>query len=72
MQLEELHLTQQAAAVYASISGATLSDILNKDHLPSLDMLSRPAGYSEVTREYAVRLSTHPRPATGTTLEAHP
>jgi transcriptional regulator with XRE-family HTH domain len=56
-QIQAHNLTQQATAVYAGVSGATLSDILNKGHLPRLDILFRLADYFDTPREYVVRLA---------------
>jgi transcriptional regulator with XRE-family HTH domain len=56
-QLRARNLTQQAAAVHAGVSGGTLSDILNKDHIPRLDILFRLADYFDTPREYLVRLA---------------
>ena len=56
-QIQAHELTQQATAVYAGVSGATLSDILNKGHLPRLEILFRLADYFDTPREYVVRLA---------------
>jgi transcriptional regulator with XRE-family HTH domain len=56
-QIQAHNLTQQATAVYAGISGATLSEILNKEHLPRLEILFRLADYFGTPREYVVRLA---------------
>jgi len=56
-QIQNHNLTQQATAVYAGISGATLSEILNKGHLPRLEILFRLADYFDTSREYVVRLA---------------
>ena len=56
-QLQERQLTQQQAAVYAGVSGAILNEILNKDHLPKLEILFRLADYFDTPREYIVRLA---------------
>ena len=55
-QLQERQLTQQQAAVYIGISGATISDILNQAHLPRLEILFRLADFFQTPREYLVRL----------------
>ena len=56
-QIQARNLTQQATAVYAGISGATLSDILNRGHLPRLEILFRLADFFNTPREYVVRLA---------------
>jgi transcriptional regulator with XRE-family HTH domain len=56
-------LTQNAAAVYAGVGQATLSDILNKGHIPKVETLFRLADYFETPREQVLRMAGHLPPA---------
>ncbi len=63
---EELHkrgLAQHVAAVYAGVGQATVSDILNKDHVPKVETLFRLADYFGTPREQVLRLAGHLPPA---------
>ena len=70
-QLARHNLTQQAAAVHAGISGATLSEILHRGHIPRMDILFRLADYFQTPREDVLRLAARmsgagPEPDPGT------
>lgn len=56
-QLEARDLTQQAAAVYAGVSPATLSEIINRGHIPKIEILFRLADYFQTPREKLLRLA---------------
>ena len=56
-QLQARDLTQLEAAVHAGVSGGTHSEILNKDHIPRLEILFRLADYFHTPREYVIRLA---------------
>jgi transcriptional regulator with XRE-family HTH domain len=56
-QIEAHNLTQQKVSVYAGVSGATLSDILNRGHIPKIELLFRLADYFETPREQVLRLA---------------
>jgi len=56
-QIEAHDLTQQKVSVYAGVSGATLSDILNRGHIPKIELLFRLADYFETPREQVLRLA---------------
>lgn len=55
-KLQEHGLTQNEAAVYAGVASATISEILNKDHVPKVETLFRLADYFQTSREYTLRL----------------
>jgi transcriptional regulator with XRE-family HTH domain len=57
-QLRSRGLTQQAAGVYAGVSGATISEMLKRGHVPKMEILFRLADYFETPREYVLRLAT--------------
>lgn len=57
-QLRARGLTQQAAGVYAGVSGATISEMLKRGHVPKMEILFRLADYFETPREYVLRLAT--------------
>jgi transcriptional regulator with XRE-family HTH domain len=56
-QIQAHDLTQQKVSVYAGVSGATLSDILNRGHIPKMELLFRLADYFETPREQVLRLA---------------
>jgi transcriptional regulator with XRE-family HTH domain len=56
-QIEANDLTQQKVSVYAGVSGATLSDILNRGHIPRIELLFRLADFFETPREQVLRLA---------------
>ena len=58
-QLEQRGLTQNALAVYANVSQATISDILNKDYIPKVEALFRLADYFGTSRDTILRLAGH-------------
>ena len=62
-ELRRRGLTQNAAAVYAGVGQATLSDMLNKGHIPKVETLFRLADYFEIPREQVLRMAGHLPPA---------
>ena len=50
-------LTQQAVSVHAGVSPATVSQILNQDHIPRIEILFRLADYFHTPREQILRLA---------------
>jgi transcriptional regulator with XRE-family HTH domain len=62
-ELRERGLTQNQVAVYANIGQATISDMLNKGHVPKVETLFRLADFFGVSREYVLRLAGHLPPA---------
>jgi transcriptional regulator with XRE-family HTH domain len=66
-ELQRHGLTQGQAAVYAGIGQATISDMLNKGHVPKVETLFRLADYFEMPRDELLRLAGHLPPATGDT-----
>lgn len=58
-QLKERDLTQSEAAVYAGVGQATLSDIINKGHVPKVETLFRLADYFHASREQVLRAAGH-------------
>ena len=62
-ELARRELTQNAAAVYAGVGQATLSDMLNKGHVPKVETLFRLADYFDTPREQVLRLAGHLPPA---------
>jgi transcriptional regulator with XRE-family HTH domain len=56
-QIRARDLTQQKVSVYAGVSGATLSDILNRGHIPKMELLFRLADFFETPREQVLRLA---------------
>ncbi|HSR33864.1 MAG TPA: helix-turn-helix transcriptional regulator [Anaerolineae bacterium] len=57
-QLQARGMTQQAAAVYAGVSGATVSEMIKRGHVPKMEILFRLADYFETPREYVLALAT--------------
>ena len=58
-QLKDHDLTQSEAAVYAGVGQATLSDIMNKGHVPKVETLFRLADYFHASREQVLRAAGH-------------
>jgi transcriptional regulator with XRE-family HTH domain len=58
-QLKERDLTQSEAAVYSGVGQATLSDIINKGHVPKVETLFRLADYFDTSREHVLRAAGH-------------
>jgi transcriptional regulator with XRE-family HTH domain len=56
-QLEARGLTQAAANVHAGVSPVTMSQILNQDHIPGMDILFRLADYFGTPREKVLRIA---------------
>jgi transcriptional regulator with XRE-family HTH domain len=63
MELQERGLTQSQAAVYAGVGQATISGILNKEHIPKVETLFRLADLLGTPREEVLRLAGHLPPA---------
>ena len=61
-ELNRRGLTQNVVAVYAGVGQATISDILNKGHVPKVETLFRLADYFETSREQILRLAGHLSP----------
>lgn len=66
-ELQRHGLTQGQAAVYAGVGQATISDMLNKGHMPKVETLFRLADYFETPRDEVLRLAGHLPPVTGDT-----
>jgi len=58
-ELERRGLSQNAAAVHSGVAVATLSAILNKDHIPKAETLFRLADYLHTPREQVLQLAGH-------------
>ena len=58
-QIQKRGLTQNAVAAYAEVGQGTVSDIINKGHIPKVDTLFRLADYFDVSREQVLRLAGH-------------
>jgi transcriptional regulator with XRE-family HTH domain len=58
-QLEKRGVTQQVLAVNARVASATISGILNHDHMPKVEILFRLADYFQVSREEILRAAGH-------------
>jgi transcriptional regulator with XRE-family HTH domain len=58
-ELQKRELTQNQAAVYAGVAPATISEILNKEHIPKVETLFRLADYLDTSREQVLRLAGH-------------
>ena len=56
-ELARRGLTQNAASVYAGVGQATISDILNKGHVPRAETLFRLADLFGAPREQVLRLA---------------
>jgi transcriptional regulator with XRE-family HTH domain len=63
-ELNRNGLTQNEAAVYAGVASATLSEILNKGHVPKVETLFRLADYFQTPRVEVLRVAGH-LPPTG-------
>ena len=62
-ELSRNGLTQNEAAVYAGVASATLSEILNKGHVPKVETLFRLADYFRTPRLEVLRVAGHLPPA---------
>jgi len=62
-ELKRRGLAQNVAAVHAGVGQATISDILNKGHIPKVETLFRLADYFGTSREEVLRLAGHLPPA---------
>jgi transcriptional regulator with XRE-family HTH domain len=49
--------SQQVASVHSGVSQATVSDILNRGHVPRLETMFRLADYFGTPREFVLRLA---------------
>jgi len=58
-ELNRNGLTQNQAAVYAGVASATLSEILNKGHVPKVETLFRLADYFQTSRVEVLRVAGH-------------
>jgi transcriptional regulator with XRE-family HTH domain len=58
-ELQRRTLTQAQAAVYAGVGQATISDMMNKGHVPKVETLFRLADYFGTSRETVLRLAGH-------------
>ena len=58
-ELNRNGLTQNEAAVYAGVASATLSEILNKGHVPKVETLFRLADYFRTPRVEVLRVAGH-------------
>jgi transcriptional regulator with XRE-family HTH domain len=58
-ELKERGLTQNQVAVYANVGQATISDLLNKEHVPKVETLFRLADLFGVSRVDVLRLAGH-------------
>ena len=56
-QLKERDITYHTVAVNAGVGMATISDILNKGHIPRIDTLVRLADYFDTPRETVLRIA---------------
>jgi transcriptional regulator with XRE-family HTH domain len=68
--LDQRGLTLARAAVFAGVGQATLSDILNKGHIPKVETLLRLADYFGASREGMLRLAADLVPGAGGQGEA--
>jgi transcriptional regulator with XRE-family HTH domain len=62
-ELNRNGLTQNEAAVYAGVASATLSEILNKGHVPKVETLFRLADYFRTPRTEVLRVAGHLPPS---------
>jgi transcriptional regulator with XRE-family HTH domain len=62
-ELNRNGLTQNEAAVYAGVASATLSEILNKGHVPKVETLFRLADYFRTPRVEVLRVAGHLPPS---------
>lgn len=69
-QLKERDLTQSETAVYAGVGQATLSDIINKGHVPKVETLFRLADFFHASREQVLRAAGHLPPLGASTDSA--
>ena len=69
-ELNRNGLTQNEAAVYAGVASATLSEILNKGHVPKVETLFRLADYFQTPRVEVLRVAGHLPPAGDAAAEA--
>lgn len=58
-ELQRRELTQMEASVYAGVGSATLSEILNKGHIPKVETLFRLADFFGAPREQVLRVAGH-------------
>ena len=56
-QLRDRGLTQAAVSVHAGVSSATISHMLNQDHIPRIETLFRLADYFNTPREQILRIA---------------
>ena len=56
-QLRTRGLTQQAVSVHAGVAPATISHVLNQDHIPRIETLFRLADYFDTPREQILRIA---------------
>ena len=56
-QLRARGLTQTAVSVHAGVSPATISQMLNQDHIPRIETLFRLADYFDTPRDKILRIA---------------
>jgi len=56
-QLKERHVRARTVVVNAGVGGATISDILNRGHIPRIETLVRLADYFDTSRETVLRIA---------------
>lgn len=67
---ERRNLSGRAAATYLGISSAHVSDMENGKAKPSLELLTRLAGYYHTSADYLLGLTDDPSPRRGAALPA--
>ena len=55
--IERRGLTLNATAVYSGVSAATLSEMINKDHIPRVELLFKLADYFDTPRNDVLMLA---------------
>ena len=55
-------MTLNATAVYSGVSSATLSDMMNKDHVPKVEILFKLADYFNTPRNRVLELAGYLQP----------
>jgi transcriptional regulator with XRE-family HTH domain len=58
-QMRRRDLTQNATAIHTGVGVATISDILNKGHVPKVETLFRLADYFDTPHAKVLRLAGH-------------
>ena len=69
--IERRGLTLNATAVYSGVSSATLSEMINKGHIPRVELLFKLADYFDTPRNDILRMAGYLEPESDDGVDPH-